>query len=227
MYSLSYGSFRRRGFLTALLAIALFSSFVVPAIGWQPAPISSSGAASAAKQSTATLTAAEKSAVGRVKLETIREVTTRLSSKEFEGRGTGQPGADKAANYLAEEFAKLGLKPGGDNGTYLQAVKFRSAMVMGESSVTVGDVVLKHGEDYVVVPPYTTDQLNATGNVVFAGYGVVSTDLKRDDFAGLDLKGKVVILLAGQPRGVDPGAWRRASNPQATAMNIYGRARWQ
>jgi len=56
---------------------------------------------------------------GRIKLESIREITTKLSSKEFEGRGTGQPGADKAAAYIADLFKKFGLKPAGDNGTFL------------------------------------------------------------------------------------------------------------
>ena len=58
---------------------------------------------------------------------------------------------------------------------------------------------LKHGEDYVIVPPYTSEQVDVTGGVVFVGYGVVSPELKRDDLAGLDLKDKVVIVLSGQP----------------------------
>ena len=58
---------------------------------------------------------------------------------------------------------------------------------------------------------------------MFAGFGVVSLELKRDDLAGLDLKGKVVIILSGQPNGVDAGAWKRATNPQVRAVNIFGR----
>ncbi|MBC8029331.1 MAG: M28 family peptidase [Pyrinomonadaceae bacterium] len=220
MLSLSRSSFQRRGFLSALLAVALFSSSVVPAFGWQQG----STATAAAKQSAATLSASEKKAAAKVKLETIRDVTTRLSSKEFEGRGTAQPGADRAANYLAEQFAKLGLKPGGDNGTYLQQIKFKSAMVLSTSTVTLGDTVLKHGADYVLLPPYTSDQFDVNGGVVFGGYGVVSKELQRDDLAGLDLKGKVVIILGGRPpSNVDAAAWRKASNPQAMAMNIFGR----
>ncbi len=218
--SFPLNSFHRRGFLSALLAVALFSSSVVPSLGWQQ---SATGAATA-KSAAATLTAAEKKAAGRVKLETIRQLTTRLSSKEFEGRGTGQAGADRAANYLAAHFTKLGLKPGGDNGTYLQAIKFKSAMVLATSSATVGDTVLKHGADYVLLPPYTADQYDVSGGVVFVGYGVVSKELQRDDLAGLDLKGKVVIMLGGQPpANVDAASWRRASNPQATAINLFGR----
>jgi hypothetical protein len=147
----------------------------------------------------------------------------KLSSPEFEGRGTGQPGADKAASYLAGRFAKLGLKPAGENGSYLQAIKFKSAQVLPETSVKVGDATLKHGEDYVILPPYTAEQVDANGGIVFAGYGVVSQELKRDDLAGLELKGKVVIILSGQPEGVDVAMWKRATNAQVRGMNIFGR----
>ena len=213
MHSLSRNNLRRHVFLSALLAISIFSSST-PA--WQ------NGAATA-KKATAALTPAERKATARVKLETIREVTTKLSSKEFEGRGTAQPGADKAAQYIADRFAKLGLKPAGDNGTYLQSIKFRSAQVLPETTVKVGDATLIHGEDYVVLPPYGGAELNASGGVVFVGYGVVSPELKRDDLAGLELKDKVVILLGGQPQGVDEAAWQRATAPQTRAMNIFGR----
>ncbi|HYJ88892.1 MAG TPA: M28 family peptidase [Pyrinomonadaceae bacterium] len=207
----------QRALLAVLLSVSTLAVSTLPVRAWQQ------GAAATAAAKTATLTAAEKKAADRVKLETIRELTTALSSPEFEGRGTAQPGADKAANYLAAYFAKLGLKPAGENGTYLQPIKFRSAGVMAESSVKVGDVALQHGPDYVVLPPYSSEKVDATGGVVFAGYGVVSTDLKRDDLAGLDLKGKVVIIQGGQPAGVDATAWRRATNPQARAMNIFGK----
>jgi hypothetical protein len=214
MHSLSRNNVQSRGFLCAVLVVALLSS---SALGWQ------SGATATATKAAATLTAAERKAAGRVKLETVRDVTTTLSSNEFEGRGTAQPGADKAARYLADRFAKLGLKPAGENGTYLQPIKFRSAQVLPESSFKIGEVALKHGEDYIVLPPYTSETVEGTGGVVFVGYGVVSPDLKRDDLAGLELKDKVVIILNGQPTGVDAAAWRRATNPQTRAMSIFGR----
>ncbi len=225
MNSLSRSYFQRSGFLSAIFSASLaFSLLSSTAVAWQQVATSSAGAASApVRKAAATLTSVEKKAAARVKLETIRDVTTTLSSPAFEGRGTGQPGADKAAQYLADRFAKLGLKPAGDNGTYLQAIKFKSAQVLAETSVTVGDAALKHGEDYVILPPYNSDQADATGGVVFAGFGVVSPELKRDDLAGLDLKGKIVILLGGQPDGVDAAAWKRATNPQVRAMNIFGR----
>ncbi len=201
-----------RWLLSAWLVIALVSS---SALARQ--------AGTAATKSAVTLTAAERETAARVKLETIRDVTTTLVSKEFEGRGTGQPGADKAARYLADRFVKLGLKPLGENGSYLQPIKFKIAQVLPESTVKLGDVMLKHGEDYVVLPPYTSEQVDVTGGLVFAAYGAVSAELKRDDLAGLELKDKVVIVLGGQPQGVDTAAWKRATSPQARALNIFGR----
>ena len=214
MHSLSRINFHRRQFLAALLLVSLLSS---PAFAWQ------GGASAPAVKATATLTPPELKTANRLKVETIRDVTTTLSSNEFEGRGTGQPGADKAARYLADRFAKLGLKPAGENGTYLQSIKFKSTQVLPESSFKIGDVVLKLGEDYLLLPPYTSETVDSTGGAVFVGYGVVSPELKRDDLAGLDLKDKVVIMLNGQPDGVDAAAWRRATNPQTRAMNVFGR----
>ena len=209
-------SHSQRVLLPALLALVLVSTSATAA--WQ-----AKTSATPATNTTATLTTAERKVSARVKLETIRDVTAKLSSDEFEGRGTAQPGADKAAQYLADRFKSLGLKPAGENGTYFQQVKFKSSEVLPESSLSIGNISFKHGEDYVLLPPYSADKVDATSDVIFVGYGVVSEELKRDDLAGLELNGKVVVLLNGQPNGVDPTAWRRATNPQARAMNIFGR----
>ncbi len=222
MNSLSRSFFRHRGFLSAVLSVSLAFTLLSSTALTQQVATSGTGAASApARKAAPTLTAVEKKALARVKLETIRDVTTDLSSPAFEGSGTGQPGADKAAQYLADRIAKLGFKPLGDNGTYLQAIKFKSAQISSDTSVTVGDAALKHGEDYVILPPYNSDKVDITGGAVFVGFGVVSPELKRDDLAGLDLKGKVVILLSGQPDGVDAAAWQRATSPQVRAVNIF------
>ncbi|HEV7746532.1 MAG TPA: M28 family peptidase [Pyrinomonadaceae bacterium] len=220
MHPFSRNDFRQRGFLSALLSLALVFALLSPtAFGWQSAGL----AAVATQKAASSLTAAERKAAARVKLETIREVTSTLSSPTFEGRGTGQPGGNRAAQYLADRFAKLGLKPAGENGTYLQPIKFKSAQLLAETSVKFGDSALKHGDDFVLLPSFSGDQFDATSGLVLAGFGVVSTELKRDDFAGLDLKGKIVVILNGQPDTVDAAAWKRATNPQARAMNIFGR----
>ncbi len=224
MYSSSNSCYGRRALISALLAVALYSSSVLTLAQSTVGPTTGTTTTNAAARRAApTLTAEEKKAAGRVKLETIRDLTTKLSSKEFEGRGTAQPGADRAAQYLADQFARVGLKPLGDNGTYLQSVKFKVAEVLPETAFSVGDAVFKHGEDFVILPPYTSPQVDVKGGIVFAGYGVVSPDLQRDDLAGLDLKDKIVVIVNSQPDGVDASAWKRATSPQVRAMNIFGR----
>jgi hypothetical protein len=194
-----------------LLAFALFAS---PAFGQ---------ATAVAPKPAATLTAAEKEAAARVKVETIKEVTAALSAKEMEGRGTAQPGGERAAKYIADRFAKLGLKPLGDAGTFLQAIKFSGTQPLAESSFKAGDAALKFGAEFIPAPPYMAELSEASGGMVFVTYGVVSTDLKRDDLAGLDVKGKVVVMLNGRPKGVAEDAWEKAGSAQAVGMNLIGR----
>lgn len=219
MHPFSRNDFRQRGFFSGILSLALMFALLSPtAFGWQGA-----GSAAVATKAPATLTPVERKAAARVKLETIRDITSTLSSPAFEGRGTGQPGGNRAAQYLADRFAKLGLKPAGENGTYLQPIQFKSTQVLAETSVKFADSALKFGEDYVLLPSFSGDQFDATSGLVLAGFGVVSTELKRDDLAGLDLKGKIVVIFNGQPDGIDAAAWKRATSPQARAMNIFGR----
>lgn len=199
-----------RGFIAALLTLSPLAPAALARQG---------GAASApAKSAAATLTAAEREALARVRVETVREVATALSSKEMEGRGTAQPGGERAARYLADRFQKLGLKPLGDGGTYLQAVRFKVNQVMPETSLKAGEAVLKHGDDFVLPPPFTYDEADATGGLVFVGYGVTSEELKRDDLAGLDLKGKIVVLLSGRPSNVSEAAWQKANAQKVPAL---------
>lgn len=202
-----------RGFIAALLTL---SPLAPTALARQQA------AAAPAAKSAATLTAAERETLARVRVETIREVATTLSSKEMEGRGTAQPGGERAAKYLADRFQKFGLKPLGDAGTYLQAVKFKSSQVLPETSLKAGDAVLKHGDDFVMPPPFTYDEADATGGLVFVGYGVTSEELKRDDLAGLDLKGKIVVMLSGRPSNVNEAAWQKANALKVPALLMRG-----
>ena len=203
----------RRGLAVALLTTTLLTS---QAFGWQQGT-------AVAPRPASTLSAAEREAAARLKVETIREVTSKLAADEMQGRGTATPGGEKAARYLAERFAKLGLKPLGDGGTYLQAIKFRSSQVMPESSVKAGDVSLKLGEDFIVSPPYTTERADASGDLVFVGYGVSSPELKRDDLAGLDLKGKIAVLVNGRPKNANEAAWSKATSNQAIGRNLIAR----
>ena len=94
--------------------------------------------------------------------------------------------------------------------------------MLPETSLKAGDATLKHGEDFVMPPPFTYDEADATGGVVFVGYGVTSEELKRDDLAGLDLKGKIVVMLSGRPANVDAAAWQKANAQKVPALFMRG-----
>src|SRR4051812_21108960 len=115
----------------------------------------------------------ERAAVARVSADAIRRATADLSGPAMEGRGTAQPGGDRAARYVAERFAALGLEPLGDSGTFLQSVAFHAATIKAESRVTSGDVSLAPGTDFVVAPPLPARSVDVTASLAFFGFGVV------------------------------------------------------
>jgi Zn-dependent M28 family amino/carboxypeptidase len=171
-------------------------------------------ASGTAPQLASTLTAQEREAAARVSAEAIREVTTALASNEMQGRGTGQPGGDKAAAYLADQFDRLKLKPLGDGGTFLQSIKFKVTDVVPDSSLKAGDNRLMLGDDFVVAPPYSGNR-NVSGFLVFVGYGL------RNDFNGVDLKNKIVVLIGGPPKNGDEVAWGKANAQRVIITYIF------
>ena len=182
--------------LALLLTILLVTSTV---FGWsQTAPAT-----------TRSLSATEQQLVDSISVESIKAMVNALAADEMQGRGTGQPGGDKAAAYLAARFAKLGLKPLGEKDAYLQPVKFRETQFLPQPTFTAGKENLKFREDFIVTPPYSGDE-NVTGKVVFVGYGIVLPFLNRNDLAGLDVKGKIVVFRPGPPPGVGKEQWKKA-----------------
>ena len=146
-----------------------------------------------------------------------------LASDEFQGRRPFTAGEEKATNYLAAEFKKLGLKPGA-NGNYFQAVPLVEIAGKPDSTATVAgngkSLTLKYRTDYM----FLTEQEKATVEIknsplVFAGYGVVAPEYGWDDYAGLDVKGKTVVVLIN-----DPGnAGEDTTMFKGKAMTYYGR----
>lgn len=170
------------------------------------------------------LTASEQTLSQQVKVETITEVTKVLSSPEMEGRGTATPGGEKAAQYIADRFAKLGLKPLGDSSTYLQGAKFKSTQVSNDTNIKVGELILKQGQDLILSPPYVYgEKIDVTGELVFLGYGVLSEELKHNDFKDLDLKGKIVVIARGKPKKFDDKTWQDAANIRNFLINLTSR----
>jgi Zn-dependent M28 family amino/carboxypeptidase len=120
-----------------------------------------------------------------------------LSDDALEGRGTGTHGGRVAAAFIAAQFRRMGLEPAGDSGTYFQAVE-----LLGRTpspSIAAGRAPLRYPEDYVVAPVADDTLIRLAGEIVFAGYGIVSPARTWDDYKGADVRGKVVVVLPGDP----------------------------
>src|ERR1044071_4025844 len=177
------------------------------------------GVASGVQDRRTSLSSVEQAATAQVKLNTIREVATTLSSKEMEGRGAAQAGGEKAAQYLAERFAKAGLKPLGDGRSYQQPIKVEVQTLMPGTELKVGGNTLRFKQDFGVAQPAHTELTDVTGKIAFVGYGVVSSELKRDDLAGVDVKDRIVMVLSGKPKGVNARFWQK----EAAQRAVFGR----
>ena len=141
--------------------------------------------------------------------DAIRADMEFLASDDLEGREAGTPGFDLAADYVASEFAEIGLKPGGDNDTYFQTISFLRSVrapegrLMEVTNTETGAVVpLTENVDYAMGNSLSDTNVDVTGEAVFVGFGIVAPDLGRDDFEGLDLDGKVAVMLSGTPKGI-------------------------
>ena len=194
---------KKQKYLSILLAVLLVTS---TALGWAHA---------ATPLTTRSLSASEQQLVDSINIAGIKDIVNTLSADDMQGRGTAQPGGDKAAAYLADRFAKLGLKPLGEQNSYLQPIKFREIQFL-QTAFTVGNENLKPGPDFFVSPPYSGDE-NITGKLVFVAYGLSLPVLKRDDFAGLDIKGKIVVLRNGPPPEITKDQWK-AAHAQANVI---------
>ena len=147
-----------------------------------------------------------------IRVEPLQEWLTFLSSDELQGRATYSEGLGTAAAYIAERLKECGVKPAGDNGTYFQAVRVHGVRNEGASAVTVevnGQTrTFKDGEA-IALPRNPGGQQAIAAGVVFAGYGLQLPAAKLDDYAPLDVKGKVLVWLGPQgPASMPSGSGR-------------------
>ncbi|MFQ5650667.1 MAG: M20/M25/M40 family metallo-hydrolase [bacterium] len=132
-----------------------------------------------------------------------------LASEEFQGRRTGTPGQWLAAKYIAEEFSSYGLVPAGDNGTFYQNFGIahidlaHAAMWLESNSRQPGEKMeFSLKDDFI--PMSFTGEYNVAAEVVFAGYGITAPEYGYDDYAAIDVRGKIVFVLRHEPREYDP-----------------------
>ena len=168
---------------------------------------------------TAKLSAIETEIVEKIRVETIKEITAALSADEMQGRGTMQAGGEKAANWIADRFKQLGLKPLGDKGSYLQQIDFKEIVATPETMFKVGDESLTFGTDYGFLPMNNGDK-NVSGDMVFVAFGIQAKSINRDDLAGIDVAGKVVVMLEGPPANISKEAWKAQKASMIFTQNL-------
>ena len=152
----------------------------------------------------------------------IRQHVRFLSHDLLEGRGTGQRGGDIAAEYMATQFALYGLKPAGDNGTYMQKVPLVGITPLPETRFwfvpTHGSALeLKPLDDYVAYDQSLQPQSDVDAGIVYVGYGIEAAEYNWDDYKGTDVKGKVLLMLVSEPPSDDPKFFK------GPALTYYGR----
>ncbi|HXI12698.1 MAG TPA: M28 family metallopeptidase [Thermoanaerobaculia bacterium] len=127
-----------------------------------------------------------------------------LADDLLEGRETGTRGYDVAARYVAAQLQAVGVAPAGDKGTWYQAVPLRKAeIVKKESSLSLkkaGEAAVTLAEDdFSLTPDYLQTSTKISASVVFVGFGIAASELGYDDYAGVDVRGKIVAILSGAP----------------------------
>lgn len=149
-----------------------------------------------------------------------------LADDLLEGRETGSRGHEIAARYVASRFMALGLKPGGDNGGWFQRVTFQQTErtdTPGTLAITgpAGTQEWKHATEIMIGTSATEPKLDVAAPLVFAGYGIEDRLLGIDDYRGLDVKGRIVVVLSGYPKGLpsEEGAHASASKAEAAARH--------
>jgi Zn-dependent M28 family amino/carboxypeptidase len=162
------------------------------------------------------------SAINDINPEHIRAEVKLLASDYFEGRGTGQRGGELAAEYIATQFELAGLKPAGDNGTFLQKVPMAGVTTQSETSLKIvpgsgAPMPLRFGEDFVTSNQTLAPASDIDADIVYVGYGIEAPEYKWDDYKGADLKGKVLLMLVNEPPSDDPNFFK------GKALTYYGR----
>jgi Zn-dependent M28 family amino/carboxypeptidase len=168
------------------------------------------------------LPSAAYAAMETINPEHVRVHVRFLAHDLLEGRGTGQRGGDVAAEYIATQFALYGLKPAGEHGTYMQKVPMVGItpgagstfnLVAGDGSKTA----LKALDDYVAYDQTQVAQSDIDAPIVFVGYGITAPEYNWDDYKGLDVKGKVLLMLVNEPPSKDVKFFK------GPALTYYGR----
>jgi Peptidase family M28 len=143
-----------------------------------------------------------------ISAEGIRRHVVVLGSDALEGRAPGSKGGDQAAAYIASELEALGLEPLGDDGGFFQQVPLQGSRPRPRSRLLLTSLGehrnLEFGDDYLLITTGEQTLLPRPTPMVFVGYGIVAPEFDYDDYADVDVRGKVVVFVDGEPSSRDP-----------------------
>jgi Zn-dependent M28 family amino/carboxypeptidase len=161
-------------------------------------------------------------AMKKIDSEHIRAHVLFLSHDLLEGRGTGQRGGDIAAEYIASQFLSDHLSPAGENGTFFQKVPMVGITPAPETTFelvpTKGESMsLKPLDEYVAYDHTQRASDDIDAGIVYVGYGIEAPEYQWDDYKGVDVRGKVLLMLVNEPSSSDPNFFK------GRALTYYGR----
>ncbi len=205
--------------IARILFAVFMLSLTLPA--W-PEGVSGAGGSRGPKAPSVRLPGAAFSALETITPDHIRWHVRFLAHDLLEGRGTGQRGGDVAAEYIATQFAEYGLKPAGDRGTYMQKVPLVGITTLPETQFALiprqGEAMnLKFADEYVAYDQTQQPQSDIDADIVFVGYGIEAPEYNWDDYKGVDVRGKVLLMLVNEPPSNDPRFFK------GKALTYYGR----
>jgi hypothetical protein len=149
--------------------------------------------------------------------ERIRAHVRYLASDLLEGRGVGVRGGDLATEYLAGQLAIAGAKPAGVNGTWFQPVPLMGVQTLAGSKLRAGDIDFNLLTEFVGAAQTQVPEQEFGADAIFVGHGITAPEFNWDDYAGVDVKGKVVVLFTNEPPSEDPKFFG------GRALTYYGR----
>jgi Zn-dependent M28 family amino/carboxypeptidase len=195
----------------------LFALFLVSGTWAQDSPKKDRPASTSARLPGPAIAALQK-----IDSERIRAHVRFLSHDLLEGRGTGQRGGDIAAEYIGTQFALDGLKPAGDNGTYMQKVPLVGVTTLPETNLSLvlprnRAMILVPRDEYVAYDETQQPQSDVDADIVYVGYGIEAPEYNWDDYKGVDVKGKVLLMLVNEPPSDDPKFFK------GRTLTYYGR----
>jgi Zn-dependent M28 family amino/carboxypeptidase len=221
---------KKRTLSLALLACAGVAAL---ALACQQAPTANTNmntnAAPTQQATNYTYPAELKPALDSINKDDLMSHIKTLSSDEFEGRGPGTKGEELSVAYITDQFKKIGLKPGNPDGTYVQKVPLVGFTAQNPTaSFTVGTkkIDLKFPDDIVTVSRrFVPESKVENSDVVFVGYGVEAPEYGWDDYKGVDVRGKTILMLVNDPAVPDPNDPTKLDDKmfKGKAMTYYGR----